>query len=274
MVHATGEHTSTASRGPCAAATRAATPVNRPSPRALAALAALVAAGLFANGCAHAPRGGGADGSSRQRARYEAAVVDAAVVETAEIVPLRPLPTGADGRATVVTLTDYAYTVGSQELGREVWVTVVPEVQERCRRFGSDPRLRLLQLLGLPPHKPIVHFAVLSVAAADVFRPALDPNPTSRQPCDDPAATSCAADFPPATPPAHLQWIAGQMATSYVRDPAAPQPAGYPWTRLGYTYDWAPGADEYGASEYVVRRGATVEVLAVVPYRDYCAGNG
>jgi len=40
-------------------------------------------------------------------------------------------------------------------------------------------------------------------------------------------------------------------------------PNGYPWTRLGYTYDWNPNSPEVGLSEYIVRGGSTVTVAAV-----------
>jgi hypothetical protein len=48
---------------------------------------------------------------------------------------------------------------------------------------------------------------------------------------------------------------------------------GYPWTRLGYTYDWHPDTPETGLSEYVIPQGSTVEVHANVETREYCAGD-
>jgi hypothetical protein len=47
-------------------------------------------------------------------------------------------------------------------------------------------------------------------------------------------------------------------------------PDGYPWTRLGYTYDWAPGASGIGASEFVTRKEMPVIVKAKVPTVAYC----
>ncbi|MBU6351343.1 MAG: hypothetical protein KGS73_14490 [Chloroflexi bacterium] len=38
----------------------------------------------------------------------------------------------------------------------------------------------------------------------------------------------------------------------------------YPWTRLGYTYDWSNSASEVGLSEFVVAAGSTVAVEPVV----------
>jgi hypothetical protein len=69
---------------------------------------------------------------------------------------------------------------------------------------------------------------------------------------------------------AHVQWLANQMLSSYVISESSLIPVGYPWTRLGYTYNWRPGADKYGASEYVIRKGATVKVTDIIPYQRYC----
>ena len=38
----------------------------------------------------------------------------------------------------------------------------------------------------------------------------------------------------------------------------------YPWTRLGYTYDWADNGEEYGLSEFVVRKNSEVKVAYTV----------
>jgi len=228
-------------------------------------------------GCAHArhPPGVGTEDATLQR-RYLLAVRDAAVYTPGELRPLRPLrfdPT--THTATVVALTDYPYAPGEATLPVYLWVTGVPELAERCRGFAGDPALRLRQLLGLPPARPFAHFVVMTVREADVFRPAPDPDPTTVELCPRPPA-GCPTGFPADVDPAHARWIADRLLASYV-EPASPDPppghTGYPWTRLGYTYDWAPGADEYGASEYVIRKGATVTVSAVVPYRDYCRGS-
>ncbi|MBR4798868.1 MAG: hypothetical protein IK047_01255, partial [Clostridia bacterium] len=34
----------------------------------------------------------------------------------------------------------------------------------------------------------------------------------------------------------------------------------FPWTRLGYTYDWADNGTEYGLSEFLVFSGAKAKV--------------
>ena len=59
----------------------------------------------------------------------------------------------------------------------------------------------------------------------------------------DPAHPKCTITAPaPSTAGAEMQSFVGQqmMGSYVVRNPAGP---GYPFTRLGYTYDWAPGAE-------------------------------
>jgi hypothetical protein len=55
----------------------------------------------------------------------------------------------------------------------------------------------------------------------------------------------------------------GQTALAY-------QAQGYPWARLGYTYNWNPNADEVGVNEFVVRRGADVKASSVTTTVEYC----
>lgn len=47
-------------------------------------------------------------------------------------------------------------------------------------------------------------------------------------------------------------------------------PNGYPWTRLGYTYDWGNPRREIELSEFVIREPAMVQIRAVTATDDYC----
>ena len=47
---------------------------------------------------------------------------------------------------------------------------------------------------------------------------------------------------------------------------------GYSLTRLGYTYDWGNLETEAGASEFVIRKGAEVEIESVTETIDYVRG--
>jgi hypothetical protein len=111
-------------------------------------------------------------------------------------------------------------------------------------------------LLGLPPRQEDRTFVVMEARVSDLFRPCANPDPT---------ATRCGPDFPANVSPKHVEWFARQLLAS------ARAPDGYPWTRLGYTYDWNQRASPYGASEYVLQQGATVTVVARLSTDAYCA---
>ena len=206
---------------------------------------------------------------------YNASVVDSAVYRHENLRQLRPLKFDPKTLiTTVATLTGYDYPMGQQSLSRAVWVTGVPEVQEKCRKFTDpDLALRLRQLIGLQPNAKFQYFVTMTVRSSDIFRPATDPTTTTEWPCSDSAQAACGEIFPDWVSSDHIKWIANQMLSSYIiLDP----PTGaysYPWTRLGYTYDWKPGSNKYGASEYVVRAGSVVNVERKEAYAQYCGRN-
>ena len=94
------------------------------------------------------------------------------------------------------------------------------------------------------------------VARGDVFRPCAAP---------DLDAPNCELEPDGSVGTAHLAWYARQAARSYR------VPGGFPWTRLGYTYDWASEETEVVVPELVVRKGAVVEVLLDESVDEHCA---
>jgi len=209
---------------------------------------------------------------------YRAAIGDAAVASPSKIVPLLALP--STETLSVVSLMSTAKVPPcSQEalpctvtLGdRPLWVTLSGEVQARCRSWdlrGDELRNRLEQLLGMPMDPPPQYrktvFVEFRVARQNLERPCLGVD------ASEPVQPVCTLDAQPTTPATLRAFVGQQMAESYVVDRlAAP---GYPFTRLGYTYDWAPTArvDHYGASEFIATPTSTVEVVSVVSADDYC----
>ena len=45
---------------------------------------------------------------------------------------------------------------------------------------------------------------------------------------------------------------------------------GYPWSRLGYTYDWGNPESEVGLSEFVVAAKSKVVIEKVYSNAEYC----
>jgi len=202
---------------------------------------------------------------------YERAVYDSSVYQRWNLRRLRPLTPDADGMVLVSTLTSTNGEAGKPITAGSggIWVTSVPEVQTICRGFRGDVDMQLRMLLGLPPDADTPRFIVMRAKATDLFRPAVSPDISTLYPCavaagGEPPA-ECGNVFPADTTPAHYQW----MATSAFSLHAVPN--GYPWTHLGYTYNWKPGADRYGASEYLIREGATALITQVVSPTEYCA---
>lgn len=205
---------------------------------------------------------------------YRAAIRDAAVAEPGEvrhdlvaITPDNRTLKWKDGRVLVVTWSGWdGYQEGQEmSLTRAVWVTVADQVQERCREYPPAGRqLRLEQLLGLAPGSGAGRrFVAMWVAPADVFRPCPDTE------IDD---TSCGLTAP--SPLAHADFLWSQTVGSYhLPDPGVEGPSsdwGFPWTRLGYTYDWGHPGHEVGLSEFVVEEGAGVVIDSVEETAVYC----
>lgn len=234
--------------------------------------ALLLAAAVLA-GCAAVPRA-----ERDPQTDYFAAIADAAVASPAKIKALLPLPPGASiamiswvsaPRAPCAAdAVPCTLTVGADPL----WVTLAGEVQALCRSWNlrGDPlRRRLEQLLGLPLDPPPQYrktkFLVLNVPRERIERPCLGVNET------DAAHPRCTLNALAATPADLRDFVGRQMAGSYVIDnPAGP---GYPYTRLGYTYDWGTAAKadgHYGASEFLVMPHTGTQVAAQIATDDYC----
>jgi hypothetical protein len=202
---------------------------------------------------------------------YERAVIDSSIYQRWYVRPLRPLTPDEHGQVLVAMVTSKDGKVGDTMTAGTygMWVTGVPEVQTICRGFRGDVTMQLRQLLGLPPDADAPRVLVLKAAAADLFRPAPDDSTNTPLPCkplpDASIPADCGNAFPSTTSPAHYQWMA--VETLYLHT----IPNGYPWTHLGYTYNWAPGADRYGASEYIVRPNAKAVIVENAPTVKYCA---
>lgn len=193
---------------------------------------------------------------------YTDSVFRAAVFEPSSVHALYAIPADGDAVA-VVTWTprptaDEHYPFGETTVDGDVWVTLVPEVRQLCARYPRAPdalRLRLQQLLGLPPRDEEHVFVEMKVHAKDIFRPCPDPDPTK---------AACANVFPEDVDVHHKAWLAEQVLQSYRT------PQGFPWTRLGYTYDWNTDGPRFGASEYVLRKGSKIIVKEKAATAAYC----
>lgn len=201
---------------------------------------------------------------------YDRATYDSAVYINSHVRKLYPLIADNNGDVLVTTLTgaDSTPVNTTFALTDDVWVTAVPEVYNICRAWSGDIDMRLRQLIGLPPDAATDNFLVYQTAASNVFRPSPYDEINTLYPCpvgtDGKIPSDCGNAFPTDTTPAHYQWIATNALELHS------VPNGYPWTHLGYTYNWRPNEDRYGASEYIIRSGSTVTLKQKVNPVEYC----
>lgn len=249
--------------------TRPTMRISRPRSAAVAAAMALALLAACTPGAVTAPSPR-VSPDTFLMARYNQAIRQAAVWELSHVQHLNPAPDTAT-ELVVGTFTSWAgYRAPSYPnsitLSQDVWVTLVPEVRDSCQGSADGAVLRLEQRLGLPPQSGDSLVVEMQVAARDVFRPAADPAITTPYPCGDSIISGCGEHFPDPVSPAHVYWIANWILQAWSI------PGGYPWTRLGYTYNWGPtSVTHYGASEYVVRKNSQAMVLSVTPAGQYCS---
>jgi hypothetical protein len=235
---------------------------------------------------------------TQQPTEYINAVNDAKVVEPWEvhpnltaITPTAPNLVWQDAtkkRLAVVTWTtqsSYNANYTAKPLPpttREIWVTAVPDLKNFCKNFlatapaNTNLNLRLEKLMGLPASggsttvKPKEVFVQLWVSPNDLFRPSPDPEIS-----DNVSSVTYPTTYTPEQKKwfdrGHKQWIDNLTKASY----GPPAESGYPWTRLGYTYDWNTTnpkdlKTKVGLSEFVIAPGATIEVQGAVNTASYC----
>ena len=181
----------------------------------------------------------------------------------------------ADAKSVVVATWTRAgkFQLDSRTATSDIWVTIVPNVKTFCRTVATagqnqdrnDLTLRLEQRLGLPPRNGKTEFVELVISEPDknLFRP-----------CPDFSIhrNGCTAGFSPAGyPPDVAQltprqvWLLSQYYQSY----ALARPVQYPWTALGYTYDWG-SEDHVGESEFVIPKGSLIKVRSIAKTEEYC----
>ncbi|ACC80429.1 hypothetical protein [Nostoc punctiforme] len=158
---------------------------------------------------------------------------------------------------------------------QDIWVTVAPELQDFCKPFSMTERkkitipYRINQLLGIPPEasEKINKRKVVQiwVDKKDLFIPTPDPEITDHE---------AEVNFPELSgfiliTNEYKSWFLKQLMANY-----------YPWTKLGYTYDWGKHSDwgkidpsrpvNVGLSEFIIRENAPLKVESISSAENYC----
>ena len=200
------------------------------------------------------------------------------------------------GRVLVTTWTawdGYSQNVNNQLiLTRDLWVTVAPDLQAFCKKYTPTTKVslaaRLNQLLGLPP-EPTDRIANRQIVEIWVepqflFRPSPDPEITDHE---------AELSFRPSNEfisvsPSYQRWFYAQYDQRYQyngqpvnqNSVKASGALPYPWTQLGYTYDWGNSSDwkmidpnrppKVGLSEFVIRQWSPISVKTTQGADGYC----
>lgn len=154
--------------------------------------------------------------------------------------------------------TFYTYNTGNYP----IWVTLAPQMKNLHLGGLNDKKLnnRLRQLLGLPPVANYAYFLEIWVSPDDLFRP-----------CFDPAVSPNVCEFTPSKADAargdYMCWLYQYIYDSY-SDPDMMKR--YPFTHLGYTYDWSPkNKSHVGLSEFVIGKNKDIYIRKVYTTRGY-----
>ncbi len=148
------------------------------------------------------------------------------------------------------------------------WITPVSKTKSFCQKSKGSlsnsqlpptviKRLRLSQYLGLPIKPPApnpTHFITIIAKKSDIFRPCLETAINDNQ-CEV---------FPKSAK--EKEEIEAKIENQYkgLIDHR------FPWTALGYTYDWGNPNNNVGASEYVIKKDAKVYIDSVYTTCDFC----
>ena len=206
------------------------------------------------------------DRDSLNREQYNAAIKDAKQLTADNIYPLVSIEGSSDmatlsgDNSQVILITWHnnpdAFKDGQTITHTEkvIWGFTDKEFLKWFRENHENVDnwdLRLKQLLGMSPETNNSHFTVFWANVSDVFRPAYYPeinsglmNTTFSNSLEEDTSEN-AMWF--------KNWFDRTSDKAYGRN-------GFPWTRLGYTYDWGNPSSKYGLSEFIVKEGATIEV--------------
>ncbi|MFK7783539.1 MAG: hypothetical protein AB8B56_00410 [Crocinitomicaceae bacterium] len=140
-----------------------------------------------------------------------------------------------------------------------IWVSAAPQLLQRMKseKYTNADR-RLKELLGLPPNSIYNYFIEFWVKAEDLFRPCPDNEITD---------TQCDVCFPADIDSTYKAWVNQSRIDRYYPCNLYDQ---YPWTALGYTYDWnINNKSHIGLSEFVIGKDKQVKIAAIYTTEEY-----
>ena len=228
--------------------------------RLIAAGACMVLGLLPLSGC-------GGESPPTNEELWEAAMADAVFSEDDEVMELVCLTRQdpqviwdeAEERVLLVTWHNYQDPCepGDSLSYQDIWATSLGELTDWYQENGSDVTdwdLRFAQLLGMPDDGSCTRFSAFWIAPSEVIRPAYVTDVTAQM----------VNGYDQITDETYQTWFDGNILYSYFE-------SAYPWTRLGYTYDWSGGDSAYGLTEFLVADGREAEIAFTYSTEDFVA---
>ena len=211
--------------------------------------------------------GCGNKAASSNEELWAAAMADAVFSEDNEVMDLVCLTQQdpqviwdeAGKRVLLVTWHSYEEPClpGESLAHNDIWATSLGELTNWYLENSSgivDWDLRFAQLLGMPNDGSCTRFSAFWVSPLEVIRPAYVTDVTAQM----------ENGYGRMTDPAYRSWFDSNIIYSYFESE-------YPWTRLGYTYDWSGGTSEYGLTEFLIADGSETEIVFTYSTEDFVA---
>ncbi|CAA7613204.1 hypothetical protein [Magnetospirillum sp. UT-4] len=176
---------------------------------------------------------------------------DMAAFAQAQILAPRSEPAPLVALDATKTTTFVALKARPPEKGTAngyIWVAVSEDLRRKCVGKPSPARA-LHRILGLHPAvDPDERLYEITLPADKVFRPCLSGHDITTTACTRPPPAPAAAPLPSV----HQVFIVRNLAANAVR-------VNYPFTGMGYTYDWSlDSPDNVGVSEFVIPAGTDI----------------
>ena len=197
--------------------------------------------------------------SESTQEQYAEAVQDAITIEEGEVQDLVTITEDSDlvtfnadkDKVLMLSFNNHpeSYVEGETftcEYG-EIWTFTDKEIVQWYKENKDgveDWTLRFNQLLGVPADKEYACVSAFWVDLDELKRPAYETDIT--QQIDPEKLTTEDVD-------GIQDWFDDNIVWSYFD-------SAYPWTRLGYTYDWADNDTDYGLSEFIILPDSVIEV--------------
>ena len=232
----------------------------------------MVCACLSLDACAIQPHAEAAKSEQLQK-QYQHAIEEAAVRHADWNIPLWSF--GDASAALVSTFTD---DPALDTVTQYNWVAPTAQVRSPCHG-KSNSVLFLEELLGLPPQITANpgkrwHVYTFEISQNLIFRPC--PGGVDRSVPNHPrciGGTSLDPNLAQETARFLLQqfWYSHRTAISS----GGTLEFGFPWTGMGWTYDWDPHSRNHiGVSEFVVQMGASTSNVSDESPAQFCRAGG